>query len=84
MRCKGICEWISFDSLPTDSSWTDQNSFPWSQSHGTPTVSPSSIWMWSYNGRGEGVNLAHNFVKDEEYCIDGVFSLDTHNGNQAP
>lgn len=48
--------------LPTDGYWQDPaGSPPWYPSHGSPTVSPNSIWMWSYNGRGEGVNLTYNF-----------------------
>ena len=39
--------------------------------------------MWSYNNRGEGINLAHNFTKGEDYCIDGVFNLDTNTGGSA-
>ena len=33
--------------------------------------------MWSNSGAGEGMNLAHDFLKDSEYCIDAVFKLST-------
>jgi hypothetical protein len=54
-----------------DSSWS--NSLPingWSKSHGTPTVSPTSIWLWSYNNYGEGVNYEYHFEKGLEYCYE--------------
>ena len=44
--------------LPQDSSWsTNVPVGVWTSSHGTPSVNPNSIWMWSYNNWGEGVNL---------------------------
>lgn len=39
--------------------------------------------MWSYNNRGEGVNLSYTFVKDEEYCMETVVSTKVHN-NSVP
>lgn len=65
--------------LPQDPYWDDQNgAHPWYPSHGTPTVSPNSIWMWSYNNNGEGVNLAHNFLANKRYCIETTMKLSLH------
>lgn len=53
--CDGVCVSVSMD-LPVNSSWTSQTGVNnWYQSFGSPTVSPNSAWMWSYNSKGEGV-----------------------------
>ena len=50
-------------NLPTDSHWNDPiGQDPWYTSHGSPTVSPGSIYMWSYNNIGEGINLKYPFA----------------------
>lgn len=73
-------------NLPSDGSWNDPaGSPPWYPSHGTPTVSLNSIWMWSYNGRGEGVNLAYNFQANKRYCMETTMRLSTAgNGSIYP
>ena len=83
MNCKGKCTWIPIN-LPANNGWTNQNGIPpFYPSHGTPTTGPGYVWMWSYNNRGEGLNIASTFNKDDEYCIDTLFDLSTHN-NQVP
>lgn len=57
--------------LPNDPYWNDPTGHhPWYPSHGSPTVAPNSIWMWSYNSYGEGVNLAYNFISGKRYCME--------------
>lgn len=52
------------NKLPYDSKWNKlAGSDPWYTSHGSPSVSPNNIWMWSYGGRGEGMNLKYHFQK---------------------
>ena len=68
--------------LPTDNSWNDQSGFhPWYPSHGSPSVSPNSIWMWSANSIGEGMNLSYNFLSQKNYCIETTFVFTTANDN---
>lgn len=60
--CQGVCQIIRMD-LPPNNSWSNQSGFhPWYPSHGTPSVGLNSIWLWSANGIGEGVNLAYSFL----------------------
>lgn len=49
----------------------------WYVSHGTPSVSAptppggdgNSIWMWSYNGMGEGIYTCYNFLEGLTYSV---------------
>ena len=41
----------------------------WNVSHGTPTYGPSQVWMWSYDGRGEGIYTCFNFVSGRQYRV---------------
>ena len=42
----------------------------WVASHGTPSVHSGLAWMWSYNGRGEGMNYrSYTFTKGRTYCV---------------
>lgn len=44
--------------LPSNGSWVSAEPVGgWTTSHGTPSVGLNNIWLWSYNNRGEGVNL---------------------------
>lgn len=66
--------------LPQDSYWsTNVPVGVWTSSHGTPSVSPNNIWMWSYNNWGEGVNLQFNFSKNQKYCLETVLSTKVRN-----
>lgn len=71
--------------LPRDNYWNEQTGFhPWYTSHGSPSVGPNSIWMWSANNRGEGMNLAYNFLSQKNYCIETTFTFTTGNDNNIP
>ena len=42
----------------------------WVASHGTPSVHKDDIAIWSYNGRGEGMNYrSYTFTKGRTYCV---------------
>ena len=57
-------------NLPADGSWVEGDAVDgWTSSHGTPSVGPNSIWLWSHSNYGEGVNLEYEFKKDKKYCI---------------
>jgi len=65
-------------NLPKDSHWkstTPVSNF--SVSHGTPSVSPNKIWLWSYFNVGEGVNLHWNFNQGKTYCLKSSVKLTT-------
>ncbi|MFT5822712.1 MAG: hypothetical protein ACI8ZM_003969 [Crocinitomix sp.] len=49
--------------------WINSNLDNWSVSNGTPTFSPTQMWMWSYYGRGEGVYTDFNFIAGETYTV---------------
>ncbi len=56
--------------------WINNNLTNWFVSHGTPTfsnnpllTSPPGMWMWSYNGAGEGVYTNYNFVAGNSYSL---------------
>lgn len=56
----------------------------WSYSHGSPSVSPTGFWLWSYNNNGEGINYSgYNFQAGTEYTICFVASTETHDGSPA-
>lgn len=53
--------------------WINNDLDNWYSSHGTPTTlsaAPTTcMWMWSYNGIGEGIYTEYNFVAGETYEI---------------
>lgn len=52
------------NKLPNDWHWNEKGgSDPWYTSHGSPTVKPGEIYMWSVHGIGEGMNLKYPFQK---------------------
>ncbi len=66
--------------------WINNDLTNWFVSHGSPTTgaSPSTnMWMWSYNGRGEGVFTNHTFTAGQTYTLtydlwrDGTSSPDS-------
>ena len=62
--------------LPNNGYWNDHaGTPPWYPSHGSPSVGPNSIWMWSYNNIGEGVNLAYSFGNSLRYCMETTFTF---------
>ncbi len=67
-QCEGDCVEADMNFTP-ESNYN--NAHPdWQTSHGSPSVSPGSIWMWSANGVGEGINYqSYNFEAGKEYCI---------------
>lgn len=68
------------NKLPNDWHWNEKNgSDPWYTSHGSPTVKPGSIFMWSVHKIGEGMNLKYSFEKSRKYCVETLFSF-TNNG----
>lgn len=80
--CTGKCYNVAMD-------FPNQNQFfgpwlNWQASHGTPTVNTNSIWMWSANQIGEGINLAANFKKGNEYCIESLMNLSWVSNSPAP
>ena len=60
--CDGECFEVPMN-LPPNEYWsTNVPVDGWTSSHGTPSVGPNKIWMWSYNNYGEGANLQHSFI----------------------
>jgi len=56
----------------------------WHSSHGSPSYSPGSLWMWSYNNNGEGVYFeGFTFTAGHTYCITFDTYTRTHD-NSAP
>jgi len=56
----------------------------WHASHGSPSYSPGSLWMWSYNNYGEGVYFeGFTFTAGHTYCITFDTYTRTHD-NSAP
>lgn len=54
----------------TANAWINNDLNNWYVSHGSPTTgtSPSiNMWMWSYNGTGEGVYTEYNFIAGQTY-----------------
>lgn len=50
--------------------WINTSLNNWSVSHGTPSPSGNlAMWMWSYNGYGEGVYMGHSFVPGQTYRL---------------
>ena len=53
----------------------------WKSSHGSPSYSPGSLWMWSYNNNGEGVFYdGVTFQAGNTYTICLDIETRTHNG----
>lgn len=47
-KCDGTCVSINMQNLPNDWHWnTPSGAHPWYSSHGSPTVRPGAIGMWS-------------------------------------
>lgn len=67
-QCEGDCINADMNFTPEQNY---NNAHPdWQTSHGSPSVNTGSIWMWSANGVGEGINYqSYNFVAGKEYCI---------------
>lgn len=56
----------------------------WSYSHGSPSVSSTGFWLWSYNNNGEGINYSgYNFQAGRQYTICFVANTETHDGSPA-
>ncbi|WP_299889469.1 T9SS type A sorting domain-containing protein [uncultured Lacinutrix sp.] len=63
------------------------NGQQWSDSHGTPSWSNGSVWLWSYFSNfaqgitGEGVNYSgFNFVQGQQYCVSFNLAAATNTG----
>ncbi len=62
----------TYTSTPVsnDNDWINNDLTNWKVSHGTPTITGSlAMWMWSYNGVGEGVYTDYNFIAGETYTV---------------
>lgn len=62
----------TYTSTPVsnDNDWINNDLTNWKVSHGTPTITGSlAMWMWSYNGLGEGVYTDYNFIAGETYTV---------------
>ena len=79
-----LCESLDLD-FQTSGNGANIDHLPdWSHSHGSPSVSPTGFWLWSYNNNGEGINYSgYNFVAGQEYTICFVANTSTHNGQPA-
>jgi len=67
-QCEGDC--IDADMSFTPNPYYNNSHPDWQVSHGTPSVNPGSIWMWSAIGNGEGINYnSYNFIQGQEYCV---------------
>lgn len=72
-KCTGMCYEVAMDFPPMNQfKGTFLN---WQVSHGTPSVSANSVWMWSASNIGEGINLAASFQKGKDYCIESTLTL---------
>lgn len=52
--------------------WINDNLTNWSVSHGTPSINTTpdmQMWMWSYNGFGEGIFTDYSFTAGQTYQI---------------
>ncbi len=83
-ECYGPNEAVNGDfqsytgTISSNNTWINNNLDNWTVSHGTPSASGNlAIWMWSYNGSGEGVFMGHNFVADQTYRLTYDISLST-------
>lgn len=72
--------------LPANSYWNDQSGhYPWYTSFGSPSVSPNTIWMWSMQSYGEGMNMAYNFIANKDYCVEVKWThTQSNNGILSP
>lgn len=77
--CTGRCYVVDMN-FPHDAYFTSSYE-SWKTSHGTPTVSPNSAWMWSANRIGEGLNLNANFIKGRDYCTEFLLTLSRYAQN---
>jgi hypothetical protein len=61
----------TYTGTPTaGNTWINNNLDNWQVSHGTPSTSGNlAIWMWSYNGAGEGVFMDHTFAGGQTYRL---------------
>lgn len=74
-ECYGPDEAVNGDfqtytgTISSTNTWI--NTIPnWTISHGTPSTSGNlAIWMWSYQGYGEGMFMGHTFVANETYRL---------------
>lgn len=72
-KCNGECK-----DIPVN-----QSQRGWVDSHGSPSWGTSSVWTWSRNDRGEGVNYSgYNFVKGQEYCVSFTLNASTSTGQR--
>ena len=58
--------------ITSGNSWINNHLTNWKVSHGSPSASASpsnNIWMWSYNGYGEGIYTDFNFVAGQTYSL---------------
>lgn len=79
-----LCESIDLN-FQTSGNGVDISHLPdWTYSHGSPSVSTTGFWLWSYNNGGEGINYSgYNFVAGQEYTICFVAETETHDGSPA-
>ena len=76
-----ICSQLRMDFKPNSAFVSNAD---WQASHGSPSVSQNSAWMWSYNNRGEGINYhSYNFVKGRTYSITANASTMVKDGATA-
>ena len=75
-QCFGPDEAVNGDfqtytgAVTGSNTWINNNLDNWQVSHGTPSPSGNlAMWMWSYNGSGEGVFMDHSFTAGQTYRI---------------
>lgn len=81
--CQNIAPDGDMSGIPT-SGQGSLNTFGlnWKSSHGSPSYSPGSLWMWSYNNNGEGVYYdGVTFQAGQTYTICLDIATRTHDGS---
>ncbi len=75
-QCFGPDEAVNGDfqsytgAVTQSNTWINNNLDNWTVSHGTPSPSGNlAMWMWSYNGGGEGVFMNHTFNAGQTYRL---------------
>ncbi len=81
-NCTNIAPDGDMMSIPTSGQgYLNTFGLNWKSSHGSPSYSPGSLWMWSYNNSGEGVYYdGVTFLAGHTYCITFDTYTRTHDG----
>jgi PKD repeat protein len=84
-NCKNLAPSGDMMQIPTTGQgYLNTFGIDWLSSHGSPSYSPGSLWMWSYDNYGEGVYYqGFNFIAGHTYCITVDTYTRTHNNNPA-